>query len=245
MAIARQFSLLYGKVQTICQDQSSNGTVQAKDGVNTVIRELTKMFKMPQMFKGYDNSVFVTPSVGIGVIKVALGVTDLVSLSDVWWIDESEENWPLSEITNDGDWLSMTDNFSTGQPSIFRYFQQSSSNPQMQIWQGPNSAWALQSGGKLYFSYWAQLAQLVNDTDVPNVPYELDTVFINGGVVEMARQQGDDVLIKLYQEKYEDDLGEIRAWLIKLKTKDVQLTPDIPQGTFGMDDQSVGYRIVG
>jgi len=245
MAIARQYSVLQNLVATIGQDLSTNGLAQAGVGINTVIKELTKMFKMPQMFKGDNNTVFVTPPTGLGVVTVSLGVTDLVSLENVWWIEESQENWQLDEITNNSDWLSMTDNFSTGQPSVFRYFQQSSSNPQIQIWQGPNSAWVGQSGGNLYFSYWAQLSQLVNPTDVPNLPYELDTVLVNGGVLEMARMQGDDVLIELYQPKYEDDLGEIRAWLIKLKTKDGQLSPDIPQGTFGFNDQSVGYRLVG
>lgn len=244
MATARQFSVLYNKTAKICQDLSTDGISQAKDGINTVIRELTKKFKMPEMFKGYDQSIFVSPTVGIGVQTLSLNA-DVVRVENVWWIDNAQTNWNLDEIDNDEDWINQTDNFSSGQPYAYRYFQPSSgnANAQLQIWMSPNSMWISQSGGKLFYSYWAQLAQLVNDSDVPNLPYELDTILINGGVVEMARQQGDTTLIELYQEKYTDDEGEIRAWLINQKTKDGQLRPDSPQGTFGQNSGTSGYRI--
>lgn len=246
MATARQFSILYGKTAQICQDLSSTGLSQAKDGINTVIKELTRDFKLPEMFKGYDNSIFVTPPIGIGVQTVSLA-PDLVRLSNVWWIDNAQTNWQLDEIDNDRDWTASVDNFSTGQPNIYRYFQPSSgnANAQLQIFMAPNTSWVNQSGGKLYYSYWAQLAQLVNDADIPNLPYELDTVLVNGGVVEMARQQGDNVLIGMYEEKYEDDRGSIRAWINKLRTVDGQMKPDQPQGVFGYNSGISGYKIIG
>lgn len=256
MAIARQFSLLYQKVQTICQDQSSEGKTQAQDGINTVIRELTKMFNMPQQFKGWDKSVFVSPTATVGVQTLSLN-SDVVRVENVWWIDQAQTNWELDEIQSDEDWLSQTDNYQSDQPLIYRYFQPANvsyATPQMQIFPGATSAWISQSGGKLYYSYWSQLVQLVNDSDIPNLPYELDTVLINGGVVEMARQQGDNVLIGngrpmdgggdgMYLSKYNDDLGEIRAWIIKLKSKDGQMRPDAPQGVWGTNTGFTGYKI--
>lgn len=244
MAQARQFSILYNKVAQICQDLSSDGIAQAKDGINTVIKELTKKFKLPEMFKGYDNSVFVSPPVGIGVQTLTLA-NDVVRLSNVWWIENTSDNWPLEEVIDDIDWNARTDNNSTGQPTLFRYFQPSSgnSNAQLQIWMGANSSWLAQCNGKLFYSYWAQLAQLSADSDIPALPYELDTILVNGGVVEMARQQGDTVLIGLYETKYEDDEGEIRSWIIKQKTVDGQMKPDFPQGVYGQSSGRTGYRI--
>lgn len=246
MATARTFVTLYTLVAKRCQDLSPDGLQSAKDGINTVIRELTKMFKLPEMFKGYDQSIFVTLPVAVGVQTTSLNA-DVVRVENVWWIDNAETNWPLDLIENDEDWLNQTDNFSTGQPYAYRYFQPSSgnANAQLQTWMGANTSWITQSnGGKLYYSYWAQLSQLSADSDIPNLPYELDTVLVNGGIVETARSQGDTTLIDLYQAKYEDDQGEMRSWLIKQKSKDGQLKPDAPQGTFGQNSGSSGYKIV-
>lgn len=244
MATARTFTVLYNLVATIGQDLSTNGISQAKTGINTVIKELTRSFKLPEMFKGYDNSIFIVPTIGIGVQTYSLN-SDVVRLSNVWWVENSSDNWQLEEINNDIDWNLQTDNSSTGQPTIYRYFQPSSgnANTQLQVWMGANSSWLAQCNSKLYYSYWAQLAQLSGDSDVPSLPYELDTVLVNGGVVEMARQQGDSVLMEMYQTKYEDDLGEIRAWLIKQKVKDGQMKPDISQGAFGTNSGMTGYKI--
>lgn len=227
---------------TICQDQSTNGMTQAKDGINTIIKELTREFKLPQMFKGQDRSVFVTPTIGTGTQLLNLAA-DVSSLSTVFWVDNNSTINQLTEVPGDEDWNEMTDVNSTGDPVVYRYFQPSnttqSSVAQLEIWTAPQSGWVSKSGGKLYYTYWAQLAQLVNDGDIANIPYELDTVLINGGVVEMARQQGDSVLMNMYLAKYEDDKGEIRAWIIKQRTKDGQLQPDQPEGVFG---QGAGFR---
>lgn len=244
MATARQFSLLYNKVAQICQDLSPNGIIQAKDGINTVIREMTKMFKLPEMFKGQDNSIFVTPTLGTGTQLINMA-SDMVRLSNVWWVDNAQTIWPLTEITNDSDWLVQTDQDSTGDPVVYRYFQPSSggSLSQLEIWTAPDAGWVSKSNGKLYYSYWAQLAQLSADGDIPNLPYELDTILINGGVVEMAQQQGDSTLIEMYKDKYMDDQGEVRAWIIKQRTQDGQMAPDQPMGTFGVGAGNRGYKI--
>lgn len=250
MATARQFSVLYNKVATVCGDLSTDGIAQAKDGINTIIKEITKKFDLPQMFKGADKSVFVTPTVGYGTQLLSLA-PDVVRVTNVWWQDNASTNWPLDEITNDSDWLQDTDNDSDGDPVVFRYFQPSSINvnAQMEIWTAPNTGWVSKSGGFLYYSYWAQLAQLVNDSDIPALPYELDTILVNGGVVEMARQQGDYFLLSEqggdYKNKYEDDIGEVRAWVIKQHISDGQMRPEVPIGTFGRASGTRGYKIGG
>lgn len=242
------FSYFYNKVASICQDLSTNGIAQAKDGVNTIIKELTREFKMPQMFKGQDRSAFVSPSVGFGTQLLSLA-TDVVSLSSVYWVDNAQTIYQLTEIPGDSDWNEMTDFDSQGDPVAYRYFQPSntgqSSVAQIEIWTAPNTGWISKANGKLYYTYWAQLAQLVNDADIPNIPYELDTVLTNGGIVEMARQQGDDKLIELYMSKYEDDKGEIRSWIIKQRTEDGQMQPAQPEGVFGRGAGFRGYKILG
>ena len=40
-----------------------------------------------------------------------------------------------------------------------------------------------------------------------------------------------------------DDEGEVRAWLIKLKTKDGQMKPADTQGVFGFNNGYTGYKI--
>lgn len=246
MATARQYSVLQNLVATICQDLSANGLFQAGVGINTIIKEINREFKMPNFFKGWDNSVTVIPIVGTGVQTLPLA-SDLVSLSNVWWVDNAQTNWQLIEIPGDMDWNEMTDQDSTGDPVVYRYFTTSTtySSPQLQIWTAPNQGWVQKSTGLLYYSYWAQFGQLVNPADIPNIPYELDTILVNGGVVEMARMQGDDVLLEIYQPKYEDDLGSIRAWLIKRKTQDGQMQPDQPSGVFGRGTGARGYSIGG
>jgi hypothetical protein len=245
MATARNYTTLQNLVATICQDLSTNGLAQAGIGINTIIKELTREFKMPQMFKGWDKSVFLTPSVTTGVQTLSLN-SDVVKIESVWWVDDAQTNWQLDQITSDEDWLTQTDNYQSDEPLVYRYFQPANVSyavPQIQIFPGATAAWIAQSGGNLYYSYWAQLVQLVNPTDIPNLPYELDTTLVNGGVTEMARQQGDNVLIKMYKEKYEDDKGEIRAWIIKQRTQDGQMRPDNPQGVWGTNTGFTGYRI--
>lgn len=245
MALARNYQTLYQKVQQICQDLSTEGMIQAQDGINTIIRELTKMFNMPQQFKGWDNSVFVTPSIATGVQTLSLN-SDVVRVENIWWIDNAQTNWELTEIQSDEDWLAQTDNYQSDQPLIYRYFQPANVSyaaPQLQIFPGATASWIAQSGGKLYYTYWAQLTQLSNNSDIPNLPYELDTVLVNGGVVEMSRQQADSVLMGMYEEKYQDDLGEIRAWIIRMKSKDGQMKPDAVQGVFGTNTGFTGYKI--
>ncbi len=250
MATARQFSVLYNLVATICGDLSSNGLSQAQNSINTTIKKINSEFKMPEFFKGYDNSIFVTPTVGVGTQILSLA-SDVVRLENVWWIDNAQTNWPLDEITSDSEWLSVTDKFSTIEPEVYRYFQPSANNAnaQIQIWPAANSAWIQQSGGKLYYSYWSQFAQLSADSDIPNIPYELDPILVDGGVVEMARQQGDYVLLSPnggdYLNEYERDKGNMRAWLIKQHSKDGTVTPDMAQGSFGISSGSSGYKVGG
>lgn len=249
MATARQFSVLYTLVQTICGDLSSNGKAQAQSAINTVIKEINREFDMPEFFKGYDSSIFVTPLVGTGPQLLSLA-SDVVRLSNVWWVDNAQTIWQLIEIPNDSDWLEMTDMDSDGDPVVFRYMQPASGNAngQLQIWTAPNTGWVSKSTGKLYYSYWSQFGQLVNDSDIPNIPYELDTILVNGGVVEMSRQQGDYVLLGPqggdYLNKYQEiDMGCLRAWSIKQHTKDGQMAPDQPMGVFGRGSGARGYNL--
>jgi hypothetical protein len=248
MSTARQFSVLYNLVAGICGDLSTNGIVQAKSGINTVIKKINSEFDMPSFFKGADKSVYVTPSVGVGTQILTLA-SDFVRMSNVWWQDNASTNWPLTEITNDDDWLDETDSDSTGDPVVFRTFQPSSIEvtAQMEIWTSPNTGWVSKAGGLLYYSYWAQFAQLVNDSDIPNLPYELDTILVDGGVCDMARQQGDYVLLSTeggdYKQEYFDGIGRLRAWIIKQKTQDGQMKPDVPSGAFGSASGTRGYKL--
>jgi hypothetical protein len=239
---ARQFSVLYGLVAQICQDESSNGKANAKVAINTIIKELTREFELPQMMKGQDQSVYVTPIVGVGPQFLTLA-TDIIRLENVFWVDNSSQIFQLEEIESDEEWLSTIDENSDGDPLVYRDFEtDSAGNHKIQIWPSPGAGWVSKSGGKLYYTYWAQLAQLSGDSDVPNLPYELDTILVNGGVLEMARMQGDTALIGLYSGKYEDDKGEIRAWILRQHEKDVQMGPDEPMGTFGQAGGFRGYK---
>lgn len=233
MATARAFSVLYDLVGKICQDESTTGDTIAKTSINTIIKELTREFKLPTIFKGQDNSVYVTPSAGTGPQLITLA-TDIVRLENVFFIENSSNVFTLDEVQSDQAWLEQTDQDSSGDPVLYRDWQtDSAGNHKIQIWKSPNSSWISKSGGRLYYTYWAQLSQLSADADIPSIPYELDTILVNGGVVEMARSQGDTVLLASYQGKYEDDKGELRAWLIKQRERDGQLEPDEPKGTFG------------
>lgn len=237
------FSYFYNKIATACQDQSTGGIVQAKDGVNTVIKEITREFKLPEMFKGQDQTVFVSPSVGVGPQQLTLA-TDIVRLSDVYWVDNVSTVFELVEVPGDKDWNNQIDFSSTGDPAIYRYFQPNSAGlAKIQIWTAPNAGWIAKSGGKLYYTYWAQLSQLSADGDIPNLPYELDTILTNGGILEMSRQQGDTTLMALYKDKYEEDKGEMRAWILRQRTEDGQMQPDQPEGVFGRGEGQRGYRI--
>ena len=250
MATARQFSVLYNLVAGICGDLSTNGIAQAKSGINTTIKKINSEFNMPAFFKGADKSIFVTPTVGFGTQILTLA-SDFVRMSNVWWQDNASTNWPLQEITNDSDWLDETDNDSDGDPVVFRTFQPSSIEvtAQIEIWTAPNTGWVSKSGGILYYSYWAQFAQLVNDSDIPNLPYELDTILVDGGVCDMARQQGDYILLGPqggdYKAEYEKGIGLLRAWIIKQHIEDGQMRPDVPMGTFGRGSGTRGYKIGG
>ena len=241
------FSYFYNKIATICQDQSTNGIAQASDAVNTVIKEITREFRLPEMFKGQDQSAYVRPTIGLGTQLLSLAA-DVSRLSTVYWVDNAETIYQLTEIPGDSDWNEMTDFQSTGDPVVFRYFQPSNINQssvaQIEIWSAPNQGWLSKSNGNLYYTYWAQLAQLVNPTDIPNLPYELDTILTNGGILEMARQQGDDKLISLYSAKYEDDKGEMRAWIVKQRTQDGQMQPEQPEGVFGRGAGYRGYKML-
>lgn len=244
MATARAFSVLYALVAKICQDQSTDGLLNAKSGINTVIKELTREFKLPSIFKGQDNSVYVTPTQAVGPQLITLA-SDIVRLSNVFWIDNSRQIFQLTEIESDDEWLQAIDMNRDGDPSIYRDFQTNSAGvPQIQIWPGPSSSWVSRSSQRIYYTYWAQLAQLSADGDVPAIPYELDPILVNGGIVEMARMQGDTTLIGLYEKKYEDDKGELRKWIIKQHERDIQMEPDQPQGVFGQD-YGTGYKIAG
>lgn len=239
---ARQFSVLYNLVAKICQDQSTDGVANAKQAVNTIIQEVSKQFKLPQMLIGQDQAAFVSPTVGIGVQQLTLA-TNVSRVENVYWIDNSSVVWPLEQISDDLAWLERVDQNSQGNPLIYRVFlPNSAGNNVIQIWTAPGSGWVSQSGGKLYYTYWSELVQLVNDTDVPAIPYELDTVLVNGGIVEMSRMQGDSTLLQLYEPKYIDDLGEIRAWLIKQRSQDAQMEPDAPMGVYGRERGVRGYK---
>lgn len=243
MATARTFLQLYTSVATKGQDLSANGLSSAKDGINTIIKEITREFKLPEMFKGQDSSVFVTPSIGKGPQLLTLA-NDISRLESVWWVDNSATIYTLDEIQSDQDWLNQTDMDSDGDPDVYRQFQpDNAGNHKIQIWTAPNTGWVSKSGGNLLYSYWAQLVQLVNDGDIPAIPYELDTILVNGGLVEMARDQGDDVLLNLYIPKYEDDKGELRKWIIKQKARDGQLEPAEAMGVFGRNSGVRGYKI--
>lgn len=241
MATARKFSDLYNLVAQICQDQSSLGISNAKTAINTIIREITREFKLPEMMKGTANDVFVSPSVGNGAQKLTLA-NDVVRLENVWFI-QGNEPYFLEEAQSDEEWLASIDTNTSGDPEIYRDFETDSlGNHTIQIWPSPNSSFLANANGQVFYSYWAQLVQLVNDSDVPNLPYELDTILVNGGCVEMARMQGDDTLMNLYAVKYEDDKGHLRAWLIKQREKDIQLEPAEPQGVFGRNQRKRGYK---
>lgn len=243
MATARQFSVLYNLVAQICQDQSTEGLTNAKTGINTIIKELTREFKLPEMFKGQDSDVYVTPAIGVGPQSLTLA-TDVSRVENVWWVDNAATIYELDEIQSDDMWLTETDMDSTGDPVVYRDFQPNNAGDhKLQIWTAPNTGWVSKSGGKLYYSYWSQLVQLVNDSDIPNIPYELDTILVNGGIVEMSMMQGDSTLIGIYSQKYMDDKGELRAWLIKQKSKDGQLAPAEPMGVFGKGEGVRGYKI--
>ena len=241
---ARNFLSLYSLVSTICQDVSTAGKAQAKVGINSIIKDITREFKLPDMFKGQDNSVFVLPSVSRGPQTLKLP-SDVRSLENVWWVDNTDTIYQIDEIDSDEDWLSSIDMYSDGDPEVYRDFvKNSSGDNQIQIWPSPNDGWVSKSGGKLYLSYWAQLVQLSADADIPNIPYELDPILVNGGVVEMARMQGDTALLNVYLAKYEDDKAEMRAWIVRQHEKDVTMTPDSPMGMFGRS-RGRGYKISG
>lgn len=251
MAITtNNFSYFYNKIATICQDQSANGLSQAKDAVNTVIKKLTAEFKFPQMFKGFDQSIYINlSSLSLpqdGVMTLTLSQTDIVRLSDVFWVDNNQGIQRLQEVPGDQDWNDTVDDNSNGDPAIFRSFQPSNAGTtKLQLWPGINQGWVNKTDGNLFYTYWAQLSQLVNDSDIPNLPYELDYVLTSGGVIEMARQQGDNVLMALYKDDYEMDKGNIRAWIIKQRTQDGQMQPDQQEGAFGRAVGITGYGVPG
>jgi hypothetical protein len=237
-----QFSITYNNVATVCQDVSSNGIANSKLGINTVILALSRRFKFPQKLVGSNNDVFVTPLVGAGVQQITIA-NDVDRIENVWWIDESSENWMLDQITDDQEWLLNTDSNTQGQPLVYRVLlPNNSGNNIMQIWEGPSTAWVSQSGGKLYYSYWQQLVKLVNDTDVPAIPYSLQNVLYNGGIYETAKIQADTDLMAVYKADYDNDMKEIEAWIIKQASKDGQLEPDDPLGVYGRQYGERGYK---
>lgn len=246
MSTARTFTVLYNLVAQICQDQSTEGLTNAKSGINTIIKEITREFKLPTIFKGQDNSVYVSPSISTGPQLITLA-TDVVRLENVFWVENASNIYQLEEVVSDEDWLKKTDMNTQGDPYLYRDFEtDSAGNHKIEIWPSPNSGWVSKTTGKLNYTYWAQLAQLSADGDIPSLPYELDTILVNGGVLEMARMQGDTTLISLYMSKYEDDKGELRAWLTKQHERDVQLEPDEPMGMFGRgstQQRGYGYRV--
>lgn len=247
MATARAFSVLYGLVAQICQDESTAGLTNAKTAINTIIKELTRDFKLPEMIKGEYGDIFISvpaQTQGLGYQKVSLGVTDISRLRDVWY-EQNGRIYPLEPADSYEDWLSKVDNHTVGDPELYiAFLPDSAGSFYTQIWPGASSAWVSNtSTGKLKFSYISQLTQLSADGDIPNIPYELDTALVNGGIMEMARMQADNVLMTLYQDKYKEDRGEIRSWLLRQMPRDVTIGPADAQGTFGQDKQRQGYKL--
>jgi hypothetical protein len=237
-----QFSVTYNNVALVCQDTSTNGLSNAKLGINTVILALSRRFRFPQKLVGADNSVYVTPAIGAGV-QILNIANDVDRIENVWWVDLASTIWILDQITDDEEWLQSVDENTSGQPIIFRTFIPASSGYNvMQIWEGPNAAWVSESTGKLYYSYWQQLTKLVNDTDVPAIPYSLQNVLYNGGIYETAKIQGDTELMAVYKADYDNDMKEIEAWIIRQAAKDGQMQPDEALGVFGGQSGMRGYK---
>ena len=242
MAIARAFSVLYNLVAQKAQDQSAQGLINAQVAINDVIKEITREFKLPGMLKGIQNDIFVSPVVGVGPQNLVIA-SDMRSIENVWYI-EGGETYELEQATSDEDWIESTDETTSGDPEIFRVFpMDSAGNNKMQIWPSPNSSFIANALGQVFYSYWAQLVPLVADADVPNIPYELDTILVNGGVLKVCEDQGDDTLINIYGPKYEDDKGAMRSWITKQNAKDGVVAPDDPPGVYGRNNNKHGYRI--
>ncbi len=188
------------------------------------------------------SSIFISPSVGVGIQNNNLA-NNISKIENVFWISNNSEQKILRQITDDEEWLSLTDQNSQGDPAVFRVLLPASDgNNKIQTWPGCSSGWQNYSGGKIYYTYWAELAQLSADSDIPALPYELDTILVNGGVYLTALTQGDTVLLAEYERKYEDDKGEMRAWLINQRAKDGQQRPDVPMGVFGSERSVSGYK---
>ena len=238
-----QFSVTYNAVAKVCQDTSPDGIVNAKLGINTTILALSRRFKFPQKLVGRNNDIFVTPLIGGEGTQEIIIANDVDRIENVWWIDNSSEIWILDQITDDQEWLQNIDESSPGQPFIYRVFlPNNAGNNAIQIWESPNTSWQQQSGGTLYYSYWQQLVKLSADSDVPAIPYSLQNVLYNGGIYETAKIQGDTQLMAVYKSDYDNDMKEIEAWIIKQASKDGQLEPDYPLGTFGGSKGERGYK---
>lgn len=239
------FVTTYTNVATVAQDTSTNGLANAKLGINTVILALSRRFKFPQKLVGSNNDIYVPLTIGTGTQQVTIAV-DVDRIENVWWIDSSSEMWILDQITDDEMWLQLIDESTSGQPLIYRVLlPNNAGNNVLQIWQAPNSSWISQSSNKLYYSYWQQLVKLVNDSDVPAIPYSLQNVLYNGGIYETAKIQGDTELMTVYKADYDNDMKEIEAWIIKQASKDGQMQPEEPLGVFGGSTGQRGYKISG
>ncbi len=158
---ARTFTILYNLVAKRCQDTSSDGLQNAKDGINDVIKELTREFKkLPAQLIGWDKTQFVSPSVGTGIQSFTIA-SNITKIENVIWISNNSEQFVLDQITDDQDWWQKTDQNSQGDPLIFRvHLPDNNGNNTIETWPGASSGWQSYSGGKLYYTYWSQLSQL-------------------------------------------------------------------------------------
>ena len=81
--LARSFLTLYTIVAANCQDESTAGITQAKDAINSVIKDITREFDLPQQFLGRDG-VALALTAGTGRKSFTLA-TDVKKLSKVWF----------------------------------------------------------------------------------------------------------------------------------------------------------------
>lgn len=209
-----QFSQIYGYIQDYANiNNLTNAATKAKQAANNALRLIATL----RNWEALKRESSVTPVASQQSYAILTGTTDFDHMISCWYILAGERL--TIDLVDDEKWNDESNNTIVGTPEICRVTHVNGSL-QIQFSPAPSSSFITQSS-TINFDYVKKPTELVNDTDIPDIPDTSEHMaIVYMAVADLVAKQGDLKAMAIWEAKAKllidsadkiDDLKEGRS----------------------------------